>query len=236
MNTIKFLSRLSANFNKKILDNLDHAASVTVGKYNLAFKIMEVSPLETTNILKIYVQTEQLRKLNGLALDSISLTRITREMFNKHDFKNTIIDVRVIPFIPSSIDLIDADWVSKKLKWNELTIKNIADDTGIDKTNLSAWANGSRPMSHPVKALMHYYFKSIDQQRYEFTPNEIQKLRNTILKLESEKVTSTKKMIRHKLRSEFGFYISEFKDPNLGFTTADFELLLHSGKIKVNGQ
>jgi len=231
MNAIKFISRLSPYFNAQVLDRLNGAATTTADAHNLTFKVMEASLLETTNVLKIYVQTEQLR---GEKLDQAKLTDITRRMFNKNDFKNIIIEVKGIPYTRSNINVIDAEWVANKLKRSEVTIKNMADDTGIDKTNLSAWVTGSRPMSQPVRALMHYYFKWIDQQRNEFTIGEVEAMRNIIKKLEEETISSTKKMLRHQLRSEFGFYISEFKEPGEGFTLHDFENLLAQDKIRIH--
>lgn len=36
-------------------------------------------------------------------------------------------------------------------------MKDIMIDTGIDKTNLSAWLSGARVMSQPVKAMFYFY-------------------------------------------------------------------------------
>lgn len=35
--------------------------------------------------------------------------------------------------------------------------KDIMDETGIDKSNVSAWVNGTRTMSQPVRAMFYYY-------------------------------------------------------------------------------
>lgn len=60
----------------------------------------------------------------------------------------------------SEIDKVDAEWVSNKMDDLGVTIKSICDETGLDRSNVSAWINGLRPLSKNVKILFYYYFKS----------------------------------------------------------------------------
>jgi DNA-binding Xre family transcriptional regulator len=43
--------------------------------------------------------------------------------------------------------------LKKGVKFNDLVT-----DTGLDKTNISAWVNGKRDMSQIVKAMFYFYF------------------------------------------------------------------------------
>jgi DNA-binding transcriptional regulator GbsR (MarR family) len=43
---------------------------------------------------------------------------------------------------------------------NSVSLKSIEQITGIDKSNLSAYVKGLRPMSQPVKAMFFFMFSS----------------------------------------------------------------------------
>lgn len=233
MNAIKFISRLSPYYDEETLNRLLANAEKNSVHNNLVFKVTDVKHLSGTDGRTIRIQSEQVKSRDGELLTKEEITAITRSMFSRQFFPKVIIEVDPIVFSGINIAQVDADWVALKLRRAQITIKNMVDDTGIDKSNLSAWVTGTRPMSQPVKALMYYYFKNIDQERNEFSESEIEDLRSIVHQLEFAALPSFKKMIRHRLRSEYGFFISEFKEHGEPFVSADFENLITKGVIKV---
>lgn len=232
MNSIKYISRLSPYYEQDTLAKLLISAENNSVEHNLMFKVADVQHISGTKGRKIYMQSEQIKVREGNILTKDEIKTITRGMFPRVLFPNVIIEVDCIVFTGFKITQVDADWLAAKLKRNQVTIKDMSDDMGIDKSNLSAWVTGLRPMSQPVKALMYYYFRNIDQERNEFSDLEIKEIRKLVKNLEISELTM-KKTIRRKLRTEFGFFISEFKEHGEPFGSADLEKLLDQGMVKI---
>lgn len=55
-------------------------------------------------------------------------------------------------------------YVRNKMFELGVKIKNMQEDTGINKTNISAWINEIRPMSKPVKAMFYLYLQYKENQ------------------------------------------------------------------------
>lgn len=50
-------------------------------------------------------------------------------------------------------------WIRKEMNFQDVKVKDIALDTGVDQSSISSYISGSRGMSKPVKAMFLYYFK-----------------------------------------------------------------------------
>lgn len=125
---------------------------------NIEFKILEVEPGS------IVIRVSQGKHLSENYADKKTLVNRIRELFQPFlpDHK---IHPQASAYEPSPVTRIDSIWVKKQMDILGLRVTDIVHDTGIDKTNISAWANGTRSMSQIVKAMFYHYFNSIGQQR-----------------------------------------------------------------------
>lgn len=83
------------------------------------------------------------------------LVSITKAMFEP-----TIgpVHVKAIAYHEPAPNAVTPEWLQNKMTTTGCKVKDLVTDTGIDKANISAWINGVRPMSQPVKAMFYYYF------------------------------------------------------------------------------
>jgi hypothetical protein len=149
MNTIKNLHLINLPSDK--LAKLDAGASLHEKMSNITFKILEVTEKAIT------VSVSQGKHLSENYANEKTLINRTHELFDRF-FVDAKIQVRAIPYTPNPITEIDAAWVKANMDKLNIRVTDMVNETGIDKTNLSAWATGARPMSQPVKAMFHYYF------------------------------------------------------------------------------
>lgn len=63
------------------------------------------------------------------------------------------------------LNKIDSTYIRSYMINNGIKSKDICNDTGLDKTNISAWINGKRPMSKIVIAMFHFYFINFNNKQ-----------------------------------------------------------------------
>jgi len=160
MNTVKNIHKIEQLLSNNDRNKLEAGAAFHRRMSNINFKIIEVSDTA------IVVQVSQGRHLSGNYADKKTLVTRTRELFQRF-FPDRKIHPQAIVYIPNPITGIDAKWVKKQMEDLGLGVTDIVNDTGVDKTNISAWANGTRPMSQPVKAMFYHYFKTF--RHHEFS-------------------------------------------------------------------
>lgn len=157
MEAIKNIDKLGHLISQDDLQRLDIGALLHRKHSNISFKVVDV---DTDNYpgdsFKLVVKTEQGKSAAGNYTDKRGLIDLTRELFGKLVGK-AVIDVQPIPYSPAPVEVVDTKWIQDKMLNKGVRIKDIVADTGIDKTNLSAWINGVRPMSQPVRAMFYYY-------------------------------------------------------------------------------
>ncbi|TDQ12178.1 XRE family transcriptional regulator [Pedobacter metabolipauper] len=155
MSVIKNLHKLLhlQYFSTDHLNKLEAGAALHLKYSNISFKIIEMNIKNSS----VVVKTEQGKHLSENYADEVRLIELTRELFSVLDGAKIL--VHPIPYKPPIIDVVNPAWINDKMLNNGVRIKDIQADTGIDKTNLSAWINGTRPMSQPVKAMFYFYFK-----------------------------------------------------------------------------
>jgi hypothetical protein len=149
MNTIKFIDRLDLPEKDRV--KLEAGAALHRKMSNITFKILEVTDKA------IIIRVTQGKHLSGNYADKKTLVDRTRELFGKF-FPDKKIHPQAIPYVANPITEIDGEWVKEKMEELDIGVNDVVKDTGVDKTNISAWANSTRPMSQPVKAMFYYYF------------------------------------------------------------------------------
>jgi hypothetical protein len=90
------------------------------------------------------------------------------------DFCPDRIHVGIIPFKEVDSDVITVDYLKEELYRLHIRIKDINNDTGLEMSNLSAWINGTRPMSNIVKNMFYYYirYKELIEQKENEQKND----------------------------------------------------------------
>ncbi len=136
----------------EVINRLEQDAQLHKRYSNIEFKILNA----TNNAIAIEVR--QGRHLSENYATQKRLTEIVHETF---DVCGKKIDAMPVIFQKSKTEIVTPEWINEKMNKDGIKLKQIVEDTGVDKTNLSAWANGKRPMSQVAKAMLYYYFKAI---------------------------------------------------------------------------
>lgn len=151
MNTIKNIHKLAGIIPAGEITKLEAGAALHLRHSNISFKIVEVNDTE------LHVRADQGRHLSENYADEKTLINRTRELFGPF-FRGRVIYTHPVPYAPAIVDVVDPAWIKERMLNKGIRIKDMLIDTAIDKTNLSAWINGTRPMSQPVKAMFYFYF------------------------------------------------------------------------------
>lgn len=116
----------------------------------ITFKILSVRE----RILEI--QTIQTKSPHQNHADEDLLILRTKELFS-HFFPEYEIVVTAIPYQPNPTEQVTPEYIRDAMTSYDIKVKDIVEETGIDKSNVSAWVNGTRTMSQPVRAMFYYY-------------------------------------------------------------------------------
>jgi len=152
MGTIIDIEKLQEIIGETGLSKLDAAAAMHKKQSNIEFKILAVEE----NLLTI--ATEQGKTSSGKYANLKTLIKRTHEVFDNFLPPSFKLEVEPTEYLESPAATVTPDWINKKMLEKEIRIKQIAFDTGIDRTDLSAWITGQRPMGQIVKAMFYYYF------------------------------------------------------------------------------
>lgn len=107
----------------------------------------------------VLIRTTQDKSFNGVYFDNKRLYEITLETF-KEILEPRQVQVHTFPHLVSPCDKITPEFVMATMGRFKIKNKEFETAFGVHKTTISAWANGLRPMSQPVKAMFYYYFIS----------------------------------------------------------------------------
>jgi hypothetical protein len=132
---------------------LVRAAGMYAANANITFKILK-KPKDD----EILVEVTQGKNQSNKYQDSKGLIKRTKDLFGRF-FPDHRIHVRPVVFIESPVHEVTPEWIEKRMNQTGTSIKILEGETGIAKSNLSAWINGIRTMSQPVKAMFYYKFK-----------------------------------------------------------------------------
>ena len=70
--------------------------------------------------------------------------------------------------------------------------------------------------------------------RRTFSRAELKEIRTVLVEIREGEL-KVQKRLRHRLRNEFDFYISDFDHSRRGFTRNDLDMLVSSGAIEIDG-
>lgn len=152
MNVIKNRRLIQNLLSKDQLDRLELGAAMHKRHSRIHFKIVEVADNHLS------VQTEQKKSPAKNYILVEELEERTKSLFGSF-FPDKEIKVSANEYVPPTVDDVTPTWLQRKMRDTGINQAAIVRATGIDKTNISAWLSGSRPMTQPVKAMFYYMFK-----------------------------------------------------------------------------
>jgi len=152
MSTILNIEKLQDIIDETAMARLEAGALVHKKQSNIEFNIVTVEG----NVLA--VATEQGKTSSGKYANLKTLIKRTHEVFDNFLPPSFKLEVQPTEYLESPAATVTPDWINKKMLEKEIRIKQIAFDTGIDRSDLSAWINGQRAMGQIVKAMFYYYF------------------------------------------------------------------------------
>jgi hypothetical protein len=157
MSTIKNLNLLEG-ISKDVTDKMEYAAGLHKKNADIAIKVIEHKPpvlilqaVQNKNPSGNYFSKKQLVETMHLTFDAL--------------LPGTTIHVYPIPFKESPVNVVTPEWIRNKMLTKSKKLKDIAEDTGLDKITLSAIINEASPLSRTMKALFYYYFLATDKSR-----------------------------------------------------------------------
>lgn len=148
--TIKHIDKLKG-LEPKDLAKLETGARLYLRHSNISFEIV------SSDANGLMIKTTQGKHLSENYADEVKLIELTRDLFGILPEK-PVIAVQPLIYTPVLVDIVDAKWIQEKMAKHRIQIEDIVADTGIEKTSLSAWINGTRLMTQPVKAMFYFIF------------------------------------------------------------------------------
>lgn len=118
----------------------------------ITFKVISVAEKA------LHIQTVQTKSPHENHADEHLLILRTKELFS-HFFPEYEIVVTAIPYQPNPTEQVTPEYIREAMTSYDIKVKDIVEETGIDKSNVSAWVNGTRTMSQPVRAMFYYYIR-----------------------------------------------------------------------------
>lgn len=139
------------------LDKIETAAFSKLKKSGIKLKVIENSNR------KVVIEARQLKLRKGPYLSEREIEKRVLGIID-HFFaeKKVYVKAHIFKQAPSSI--VDPLWINEKMVATGKKLKEIAQDTGIDYSQLSSLVNGSRGLSNVMKAMFWYYFKWVDSE------------------------------------------------------------------------
>ncbi|MAO65063.1 MAG: hypothetical protein CL666_08685 [Balneola sp.] len=151
MSTLKNIHYL--NLSEQDKKNLDKSAGMYAANANITFKVLKVDDDE------LVIEVRQGKNASDKYQNTSGLVDRGKKLFS-HFYPDHDIHIRPKPYQRPPADNVTPEWIQKRMNDRKISLKQIEGTTSIDKTNLSAWINGKRPMSQPVKAMFYFMLKS----------------------------------------------------------------------------
>lgn len=157
-NTIKHLEKLAGRVDSAGLAKLEAGARLYLRHSNISFQVI------SSDANGLMIRTTQDKHLSGDYADEVKLIELTRNLFSVLPGK-PVIAVQPLIYTPVLVDVVDAKWIQERMEKYHIQIEDILADTGIEKSSLSAWVNGTRLMTQPVKAMFYFLFTDHENRR-----------------------------------------------------------------------
>jgi hypothetical protein len=151
MNIIKHLDKLSGVVRPDQIASLEETANLHLIESSISFTILQVYDEE------IHVRTEQGKHISEKYALSKTLIDCTRNLFAP--FTTRTIFTHPVPYRASILDIVTPQWLAREQLNHGIKINDFVFHTGIDKSKLTAWINGTIPMSQPVQAMFYNVVK-----------------------------------------------------------------------------
>lgn len=116
---------------------------------------------------RLIVRAEQKEAVNDKILTKKELTERVREMFMNEVPDDWKLTVSAVNFDRRDIAAVDDEWLRRNMERLNLKAKDIISYTGIDKSTLSLYMSGDRPMSKLAKAAFYYFFKYYEMTNFK---------------------------------------------------------------------
>jgi hypothetical protein len=158
MNTVKNLHYITSELSEKQIEELEYGASLYRRHANITLKVLKHKKSDKELIVEVRQGKNSLD--NYLSVEELN-ERATN-MFGRF-FPEYTIHSRPVPYQSPPTDEVTPGWISDKMNKEKIGVKDLVGLTGIDRTNFSAWINGNRPMSQPVKAMFYYLFSDMNK-------------------------------------------------------------------------
>lgn len=158
MEIIKNIYKLVGIVRHIELLRLEEGAKQYLSQLNISFEIV------TAKSSALKVKTRQWKCTTGQPAEIPKLISLTQDLFERF-VTGVPVTVHPIAYTPAIVDDVEPGWISDKMLNMGITLKDIHQDTGIDRLNLSSWINGLQPISQDVKAMFFYYFESIELRK-----------------------------------------------------------------------
>lgn len=154
MKTIKNLKLLYPIVSSQNLEKMESAAGILKRFERVDFKVMEVAQ----GLREITVMVSQGKNPSGNYLTDKDLIERGKSLFQEFlpSFK---INIQPVEFQLAPVEIVTTDWIQERMLVRGVALKQLVNDTGIDKASLSAVINGLKPLSRTMKGLFYYYFK-----------------------------------------------------------------------------
>lgn len=152
MNAIKNLHLLEGIVSEADMVKMEYAGARHKTYANITFKVIEVSEK------KVLFSVSQGKSAAGNYQTAKRLIEIVHETFDRF-FPGRKVMAGPIPYKEPAPNQVTHEWIIEKMQTTGTRLKTIADETGIDYTQLSTVVNGAT-ISAPMKAVFWFYFLS----------------------------------------------------------------------------
>lgn len=159
MKLIKNIHLVKNEIDQNTLDHLDQAAYQYARNAGVYFKFHYVRDNEVSFEVRQMNPTPGSNEIFPVK----KLVSIGKGLMQK-TFPERKAHIRPLPYVAPDVDVVTPDWIHKELSRLKLSGVKISRMTGIDRSSISNWISGNRPMSQPVKAMFYYMVRSMDQK------------------------------------------------------------------------
>jgi len=129
MKIIKNIYKLVGIVKHIDLLRLEEGAKQYLSQLNISFEII------TAKSSALKIKTRQWKCTTGNYVDIPKLIALTKDLFERFTI-DVPVTVHPIAYIPAAVDDVESEWIKDKMLNLGITLKDIHQDTGIDKLNL----------------------------------------------------------------------------------------------------
>lgn len=116
---------------------------------------------------RLIVRIEQKEAVNDKILTKKELTDRVREMFAGEIPADWKLTVSAVNFDRRDIDAVDAEWINASMERLGLKAKDISSHTALDKSSVSLYLSGERPLSKLAKVAFYYFLKYYEMSNFK---------------------------------------------------------------------